>query len=141
MAKQTITDISLSGAPDLVLTVVRREKARKRAHVCQYQLNHEIDGVIKTIELLSGEFSDFPEKLIAIDEKNLGGYRKRRYVHTDRAQLFPDRPDMVEEHSWEIKAAGLWLNTNLSSPQMARLIREACEAAGVRFSSQIPSKV
>jgi hypothetical protein len=134
MAEQTIRDISLSYGPELVLTVIRREGTHKRARVQEYRLRHEIDAVIKTIELLSEESSDFPQKLVATDEKHLGGYRKRRYVHMDRARLFPDRPDMIEEFSGEIKAAGLWLNKNLSGRQMARLIHEACEAAGVRCS-------
>ena len=34
----------------------------------------------------------------------------------------------------QLKAAGLWLNTNLNHHQMMIVMREACEAAGVRWS-------
>ena len=99
-----------------------------------------IDAAIKLIELLCEFTPDFPQKLLAIDKhyatshKRCRLWHRERYVHTDQAGIYPYDPDRIAKYTRRIEKAGLWVRTNLSSNQMYKLMGEACEAAGVRFT-------
>ena len=67
-------------------------------------------------------------------------WRKRRYLARNRNELYPDRPDLSEEHAVEI-AHGWWMGTNYSRRDIQKIINLACEVAGPVLSSQVKAKV
>ena len=62
--------------------------------------------------------------------------RKRRYVATDRQDLYPGRPDLAEVHYAELKP-GWYVGTNYSRQVIETTIRLACDVASVSFGSDI----
>lgn len=59
--------------------------------------------------------------------------RTRRYLARSRDDLYPGRPDLVRDHSYELRP-GWWLGINLSRPAIERITEMVCEVAGLRFS-------
>jgi hypothetical protein len=62
--------------------------------------------------------------------------RTRRYLARTPNELYPERPDLARDFSQEIKP-GWWLGINLSRAAIYRIIRMACEVAGLRFDTDI----
>lgn|SRR5574337_95297 len=62
--------------------------------------------------------------------------RKRRYVATDRQDLYPGRPDLAEVHYAELKP-GWYVGTNYSRQVIETIIRLACDVASVSLGSDI----
>ena len=62
--------------------------------------------------------------------------RKRPLVSGAPEDLYPGRPDLVEEMSLDLEN-GWWLGHNLSADTIRRRIKTACEIAAVRFGSQL----
>jgi len=62
--------------------------------------------------------------------------RTRRYLARKREDLYPGRPDLARDHSYELKP-GWWLGSNLSKNSIDRIIRMACEVAGIRYGSEL----
>ena len=62
--------------------------------------------------------------------------RKRRYVSTDRLDLYPGRPDLAEVHYAELKP-GWYAGTNYSRQVIESIILLACDVASVSFGSDI----
>jgi len=62
--------------------------------------------------------------------------RKRRYVSTNRLDLYPGRPDLAEVHYAELKP-GWYAGTNYSRHVIESIIRLACDVASVSFGSDI----
>jgi excisionase family DNA binding protein len=74
------------------------------------------------------------EELAAADSsfmKRLGAVRrgKRRYVALNRDELYFNRPDLPAK---ELRN-GWWIGTNYSRAELERMLRRACEIAGIRF--------
>ena len=94
----------------------------------------KIDAVGEVIEMLSKESTDFTSRFLSVDEKcyRQSSHRTRRYVHTDRQQLYgTQRKDLMGKFSRMI--GEVWLGTNLNTAGMLQVIREACEAAEVEY--------
>ena len=74
------------------------------------------------------------EKLAADDPQFLDRFaarkhgKKRRYLAKDRSELYPDRPDLVESASVELKP-GWWMGTNYSRRDIQKIIDLAKEVA------------
>ena len=62
--------------------------------------------------------------------------RKRPLVSGAPEDLYPGRPDLVEEMSLDLEN-GWWLGHNLSADTIRRRIKTACEIAGVKYGSQL----
>ncbi|HHX45117.1 MAG TPA: hypothetical protein GX714_14195 [Chloroflexi bacterium] len=62
--------------------------------------------------------------------------KKRRYVATDRFALYPGRPDLAETASVQI-VPGWWLSTNHDRGTMKKIVRMACQSAGVAFGRDL----
>lgn len=74
------------------------------------------------------------EDLAAADRSflnRLGGVRrgKRRYVAANRSDLYYGRPDLPAKQL----RSGWWIGTNYSRAELERMLRTACELAGLRF--------
>ena len=62
--------------------------------------------------------------------------KKRRYLSRDKFQLYPDRPDLCEDHSFELKP-GWFIGTNYSKAGIKKILRMACEVANIQFESEL----
>ena len=55
--------------------------------------------------------------------------RKRRYVARDKSELYPGRPDLVEQYSVEI-VPGWWMGVNYGHRNIQQILDLAQEVAG-----------
>lgn len=62
--------------------------------------------------------------------------RKRRYISRNKTELYPDRPDLVQKCSVEF-VPGWFMGTNYSKLDFEKIIRMACEVAGVEFGREL----
>lgn len=62
--------------------------------------------------------------------------RKRRFVARDKFELYPQRRDLCENCSFEV-APGWFIGTNYAKREIEKIIRLACEVAGLRFGSDV----
>jgi len=74
----------------------------------------------------------FPEKCYSHPE-NIG--RLRRYIGRSPKELYPERPDL-EGYSIEFMS-GWYVQTNVSTPSKEKILRMACEAAGLRYGTDL----
>ena len=66
--------------------------------------------------------------------------KKRRYLSQNKKDLYPDRPDLSEQHSVEV-APGWWLGTNYSRRNIQDIIDMALEVAGPQLRNAIKINV
>ncbi len=86
-------------------------------------------------QLLAGEDKSFLDRFAA---RKHG--RKRRYLAKDKRELYPDRPDLGEQHSVEV-VPGWWLGTNYSHRNIQEIIDLAIEVAGPQLGSAVQANV
>ncbi|NIU02063.1 MAG: hypothetical protein GWN01_14475, partial [Nitrosopumilaceae archaeon] len=66
--------------------------------------------------------------------------KKRRYLSSDKYELYPGRPDLADQHSIEI-VSGWWLGTNYSRRNIQDIINLALEVAGPKFRNKVKVNV
>jgi hypothetical protein len=59
--------------------------------------------------------------------------RTRRYVARDKLDLYPERPDLAEQYYEEL-LPGWFAGTNYNKQVIEKVIRLACEVAGISFA-------
>jgi hypothetical protein len=62
--------------------------------------------------------------------------RKRRFIARDRYELYPGRPDLADNHYYELKP-GWYVGTNYSKQNIADIIRMACDVASIKFRTDL----
>lgn len=62
--------------------------------------------------------------------------RKRRYLARRPENLYPDRPDLARDHSIEVRP-GWWMGTNVSVSRIEKIIRMACNVAGLKYGRDL----
>lgn len=97
-----------------------------------YRARNAKDVLIQVMEELSKRDNMFLERFDALPKHG----RKRRYIARTKGELYPGRPDLANEHSLHL-ASGWWLGTNYSKRSIERIIRMACEVAGIDFGKQL----
>lgn len=85
------------------------------------------DTLIRFFEEMARRDESFYQRFAALPKHG----RSRRFLATDRQQLYPERPDLASEYSHEI-APGWYIGTNYGSTQIRRIIDMACHVAGLR---------
>ena len=60
----------------------------------------------------------------------------RRLVARNSNDLYYQKPDLVRAASLDL-GNGWWLGTNLSTADIQKKIKIACEVAGIKFGSQL----
>jgi len=93
------------------------------------------DVMSKLIQLLSEEDKGFLDRFTS---RKHG--KKRRYLARDKRDLYPGRPDLVEQHSIEV-VPGWWLGTNYSRRNIQDIIELALEVAGPELRNVINANV
>ena len=61
--------------------------------------------------------------------------RRRNHIARNRSDVYPNKPEL-ETYTTEI-VHGWWLGTNIANREKERLVRVACEVAGLRFGKDI----
>lgn len=62
--------------------------------------------------------------------------KKRRYIARDKYKLYPDRPDLCEQNSVQLRA-GWYMGTNYSRDNIIRILKLACDVAGLRYGKDL----
>ncbi len=93
------------------------------------------DVMTKLFQLLHQEDSTFLERFAS---RKHG--KKRRYLSSDKYELYPGRPDLADQHSIEI-VSGWWLGTNYSRRNIQDIINLALEVAGPKFRNKVKVNV
>ncbi|MDA1348700.1 MAG: hypothetical protein O3A47_07525 [Chloroflexi bacterium] len=84
--------------------------------------------LISVMNSLAERDSSFLERFVSLPRHG----RTRRYVARDRNELYPDRPDLVQEQSYHLES-GYWIGTNVSRKQVERIILMACDVSGIQY--------
>jgi len=87
--------------------------------------------LVGVFETLSNRDPAFPERFASLPKHG----SKRRYLAKTPSELFPDRPDL-ERESIPLDN-GWWVGVNLSKLTISKVIRMACEVAGIRFGKDL----
>ena len=100
-------------------------------HGQEYRARNAQDVLVKVLQQLAERDSTFLERFAALPKHG----RTRRYVARSREELYPGSPHLYG-HSREIRP-GWWVGINLSTPAVERVIRMACEVAGLRHGTDL----
>lgn len=65
--------------------------------------------------------------------------KKRRYIAQNKSELYPGRPDL-EIHSYQL-SGGWWIGVNYSKENIEKIIRMACEVAGLNYESEVITRL
>lgn len=101
---------------------------RGRFHSCK----NAREVLVGAIETLSDVDPAFISRFASLPKHG----RTRRYIAVNKAELYPGRPDLAEEHSHHLRS-GYWLGINASRNAIERILRMACEVAGCRYGSDL----
>jgi len=86
------------------------------------------DVLTSIFEKLSKNDQTFLERFAALPKHG----RTRRYLARKRDDLYPNRPDLARAHSYKL-TTGWWLGVNVSKKQIEKIVRMACDIAGLRY--------
>ena len=113
---------------------VRTRKTRD----CDYTLHGQRHGFGNGNELLVSVFeklieadSTFPERFAA---RKHG--RSRRYLARDKYELYPGKPELCDDESQQL-TCGWFIGTNWNTSSKSKIIRLACEVAGLEFGRDL----
>jgi predicted type IV restriction endonuclease len=90
------------------------------------------DALAKLFSALADRDPTFLERFAALPEHG----RTRRYLARTPEELYPGRPDLAEQHVFEVRR-GWWIGTNNSKSKAVGIMRMACDVAGLRFGKDI----
>ena len=86
-----------------------------------YKAKSAREVMVKIFQLMAKDDAGFLERFLS---RKHG--KKRRYLATDKKELYPGRPDLAEEHSIEI-VDGWWIGTNYSRSNIQQILDLALE--------------
>lgn len=96
-----------------------------------YSAGSAADVLVRVFECLTLRDSTFPERFAELHRG-----RTRNYVARQREGLNPSRPDLAAKNSHQF-APGWWINTYMGTETIDKLIRRACEVAGIRYGTEL----
>jgi predicted type IV restriction endonuclease len=86
------------------------------------------DVIVKVFTELANRDGGFLERFASLPKHG----RSRRYLARKPSDLYPERPDLARDFSYEFKP-GWWLGINLSRAAVKRIIEMGCEVAGLQY--------
>ena len=93
-------------------------------------------GLNHKLRELADRDASFLDRFAALPKRG----RNRRYLARSREDLFPGSPHLAQVDSYvrELKpGSSWWVDVNLSRSAMERVIRMACEVAGLRYGTDL----
>jgi predicted type IV restriction endonuclease len=97
-----------------------------------YPARNSRDVLVSVFKVLADRDSTFLERFAALPKHG----RTRRYLARNPDELYPGRPDLARDHSFEVNP-GWWIGINLSRAAVARIVEMACDVAGLRFNRDL----
>lgn len=94
------------------------------------------DVMIKCLQMLADRDGSFLERFAAKTRPN----KKRRYLARSKHELYPSSPHLAETPSNTrelISDSGWWIDLNLSKASMEKVIKLACEVAGLKYGADL----
>lgn len=101
-----------------------------------YVARNARDVMVQLIEELAQKDSTFLERFAARPKHG----KKRRFIARSQVELYPNRPDLGEAHSYQF-SSGWWIGTNYSRENIEKIVRMACEVAGLNFGTDVIIKL
>lgn len=95
----------------------------------EYPCGSAREAATKIFRLFAQNDSTFYERFSARKHGRL-----RRYIARNKNELYSNRPDLIQNHSFELDA-GWYMGTNYSTLDFEKIISMACEVAGVTYGS------
>ncbi len=89
------------------------------------------DMLVQLLQKMAARDPDFLERFAALPKHG----NQVRYVARSQRELHPMRPDLAE-HSREL-VPGWWVYLHLSHQGITRVIQTACQAAGLKFGTEV----
>jgi hypothetical protein len=118
------------------LVIFQRDVEYRHTRYDEYSEHDQIDMFARIIREFAQETVGFATRVIEEDKKQVAAGRngrKRRYFGETRYDLYDEtRPDLKEKCAKEV-VPGLWIATNVGKDDKKRMLREACDAASVRW--------
>jgi len=96
----------------------------------KYIASNAIEVLVKVLEKLSSLDSTF---LIQFASRKHG--KSRRYIAKNADELYPGREDLI--HFSQQLSSGWWVGTNYSRSSIKKIIKMACEVAGISFGRDL----
>lgn len=90
----------------------------------------------KVFAMLAERDGTFLERFAALPKHG----RRRRYLARSPEELYPGRADLARDHSQEVQP-GWWVGTNVSAARVEKIIRMACDVAGIRYGRDLRVKL
>ena len=97
----------------------------------QFQARNAREVLIKFFEEICSMDPGFPQRFAAIKHGH-----KRRYLAQRKEDLYPNRPDLLEGNSHRLQS-GWWLGLHYSKSSILRIMRMACDVAGLTFDRDV----
>jgi len=99
-----------------------------------YQARNARDVMITIFKIFAEEDHSFLERFAS---RPVHG-KKRRFLSKNKYQLYPGRPDLVENPSYVIEfIPGWWLGLNYSKTSIEKIIIMACDVMGIIYGTDL----
>jgi predicted type IV restriction endonuclease len=90
------------------------------------------DLMVKIFDEFASRDKNFLEKFAALPKSPR---QKRPYLARSREDLYPGSPQLVD-NARKLRPTW-WLDTNMGNPQKIKLIKRACEVAGIKYGTDL----
>jgi hypothetical protein len=97
-----------------------------------YETRNGRDALQLVLSTLASRDRQFFERFVAIPKPG-----KRPYVARTPEELHPGRDDLADFVREIIPGSGWWMDVNLSTDAMTRVMRFACQASGLQFGTDL----
>lgn len=97
-----------------------------------YRARNGADLMIGVFGKLAEQDPDFLERFATLPKTPR---QKRPYLAKNKRDLYPGSPHLID-NAHELRS-GWWIDTHMGNPQKMKLIRKACEVAGIRFGTDL----
>jgi predicted type IV restriction endonuclease len=142
-AKQSKKDLSDAQQASIVREPQRTVRSRKTTQQSpgtlgftlygrSYPARNGADVMVRIFSKLAENDPAFLERFATMPKTTR---QKRPYVARTPEDLYPGSPHLVD-NAHKLRA-GWWLDTHMGNPQKIKLIRRACEVAGIRYGTDL----
>lgn len=101
-----------------------------------YPAQHAREVMSRLFEEINQSQPDFLDRFAALPKHG----KKRRYIARLQTDLYPNRPDLCETHAYRL-SNGWWMGTNNSKMSTEKIIKLACQVAGLSYGVDVVIKL
>jgi hypothetical protein len=112
---------------------------RKRPRQARYELTvfestYSVGTLAEALATTLNVLADLDESFL--DRASELGGRSRRHVARRREDIYPGRPGLNRDYTAEFRT-GWWMGTNYSRADVCRILRDLCDAAGLKYGIDV----